>query len=399
MTLRAAVLALALAVAAPQWASASAAEPPENLPAASWILVDADSGDVLAERSPDETRPIASATKLMTAYLALRELRPGERVVAPPYAAGPAESLLGLRAGERISVRDLLYGMLLPSGNDAAAALAEAVSGSVPEFVELMNRSADRLGLEHTSYGDPIGLDPASASSASDLARLALRLRETPLFRRIVDTPRKKLRSGAVTRTVTNRNELVLDVPWVSGIKTGQTLDAGFVLVASGERKGVTLVSAVLGAPSEAARDQASLDLLRYGGSLYERREAIADGDRLASSAIRFGDERLALVADGSIRLSLRSDQSLDLRLDFPSEVEGPLARGERVGAAKVVVDGEAAGRVPLVTARAVAAPSLVERADEAIPGGRTALWLVAGGAGLLLACILWAAVARVRAR
>lgn len=383
----------------PQAASAAAPEGPQALPAASWILVDAASGDVLAERSPDETRPIASATKLMTAYLALRELRPRERVVAPAYAAGPAESLLGLRAGERISVRDLLYGMLLPSGNDAAAALAQAVSGSVPEFVDLMNRTADRLGLEDTTYGDPIGLDPASASSASDLARLALRLREVPLFRRIVDTPRKKLRSGAVTRTVTNRNDLVLQVPWVSGIKTGQTLDAGFVLVASGERKGATLVAAVLGAPSEAARDQASLDLLRYGASLYERREPVAEGDRLASAAIRFRDERLPLLADGSVSVSVRPDQDVDLRLDLPQEVEGPLERGERVGAATVAVEGEVAGRVPLVAARAVAAPSLLERADDAIPGGRTVLWLVAGTAGLLLACLVSAGVARARAR
>jgi serine-type D-Ala-D-Ala carboxypeptidase (penicillin-binding protein 5/6) len=355
---------------------------------------------VLADRAAGSPRPIASATKLMTAYLALDRLRPSERVVAPPYAAGPAESLMGLRAGEEISVRDLLYGALLPSGNDAAAALAQASSGSIPEFVDLMNRTAARLDLDDTAFGDPIGLDPASVSSASDLVRLTLRLRESDLFRKIVDTPQRTLRSGAVTRTVVNRNTLVLDVPWVDGVKTGRTLDAGYVLVASGERDGVELISAVLGAPSEAARDSASLELLEYGTSLYRTLRPVSDGERLAAPAIRFQDgERLALVAQGGVELAARSDQSLEVELDFPDEVEGPIRRGERLGSATVSLDGEQAGEVPLVAARAVARATFVERADSALPGGRLVLWGVMV-VGLIAAfAAARAVVQRVRSR
>ena len=399
MLLRVGVAALALAgtLASP---AAAQQGPPQDLPAASWILIDAGSGDVLAERSPGAARPIASATKLMTAYLALRRLRPGERVVAPPYAAGPAESLMGLRAGEEVSARDLLYGALLPSGNDAAAALAQATSGSIPEFVKLMNRTAVRLDLEDTAFGDPIGLDPASVSSAADLVRLTLRLRESALFRRIVDTPQKTLSSGEVTRTVTNRNTLVLRYPWVDGVKTGRTLDAGYVLVASGERRGVELVSAVLGAPSEAARDSASLALLEYGRSLYRVRRPVADGERIASPEIRFQDgERLALVAQGGVELAARDDQRLTVDVDAPAEVEGPIDRGERLGAAVVTLDGEKVDEVPLVASRAVARASFVERADAAVPGGRLALWGALVLALVAAFALSRAAVQRLRPR
>lgn len=341
---------------------------------------------MLAQQAPDDPRPIASATKLMTAYLALRELRPADQIVAPPYAAGPAESLMGLRAGERVSVRDLLYGALLPSGNDAAAALAQAVSGSTEEFVDLMNATAARLGLDETSFGDPIGLDPASASSAADLVRLTLELREDRLFRRIVDTPQKTL-DGEVARTLVNRNTLVLQVPWVTGVKTGRTIEAGYVLVGSGERKGVTFLSAVLGAPSESARDAATLELLRYGGSLYRTRRPVADGERLATTAVRYQDEQLALVAHGGVEVAARDDQDVAVALDFPDEVEGPVARGERVGTATVTLDGERVGRVALAAARDVEEATFLQRADAAVPGGRGVLWLIVAvllGAGAL---------------
>ena len=219
---------------------------------------------------PATSSAIASTTKLMTAYLALHELPLQERLVAPPYHPLPGESLLGLEADERISVRDLLYGLLLPSGNDAAVALADGVAGSVPAFVEEMNRAASRLGLRDTSYANPIGLDePGNYSSPRDLAKLTMRLRRQRLFRRIVDTARTTLQTGAHPRTIVNHNELVLKVPWIDGVKTGYTLDAGYVLIGSGTRKGVTLLSVVLGAPSVAARDQDTLSLLRYGFSLY----------------------------------------------------------------------------------------------------------------------------------
>ena len=377
--------------------SAGAAEPAPELPARAWVLVDASDGEVLAAHRAETPYAIASTTKLMTAYVARRDLRPGQTVVAPGYEALAAESLLGLERGERITVRDLLFGMLLVSGNDAAVALADAAAGSVPAFVERMNRAAERLGLEHTSFANPIGLDePGNQSSAHDLAKLAIVLRRDPLFRRIFDTPEIVLRTGSYPRDVVNRNALLLSVPYVNGVKTGYTIDAGNVLVGSAKRKGVELVSAVLGAPTESERDSATLELLDYGFSLYHRRSPVRDGERLASVEVRWQDQSVPLAAVREVRVTVRRGQDLETRVRAPSELEGPIERGERVGAAVVSLDSERIARVALAATRSVAAASLLDRYDAAIPGPRAAAWLLA--IAVVVAALL-ALVALVRAR
>ena len=202
---------------------ARGAEPaaPPSPPGRAWILVDAGDGSVLAAHDPTAGMPIASTTKLMTAYLSLRELPLDQTLVAPPYHPLIGESLMGLQAGESVSVRSLLYGLLLPSGNDAAVALADGVAGSVPAFVTLMNRTAARLGLRDTHYANPIGLDdPGNYSSARDLTDLAVVLLDDPIFRRIVDTPHADV-PGAHPERVVNHNDLVESTPWVEGVKTG----------------------------------------------------------------------------------------------------------------------------------------------------------------------------------
>lgn len=336
---------------------------PPRLDAASWILLDARDGDRLAARGPARTRPIASATKLMTAYLALAELPFDRRLSVPDYAAAPAESVAGLIAGERLTVRDLVVAMMLPSANDAAQTIALGVSPSVPQFVEEMNRAAADLGLERTSYANPIGLDdPLNFSTAADLAALTLELRSDPRFRKIVALPEATLESGSTEREVFSRNALLLSDPSVDGVKTGHTLGAGYVLVGSAKREGVPLVSVVLGAPSEAARDQASAELLDYGYSLYDERRAFASGERLAAAAIRYRDEPLELVAAKDLPVQARADQELATSVEAPTVIEGPIDRGERLGSVEVSLDGEPVGTVPLLAASAVAAPTFVER-------------------------------------
>ncbi len=158
--------------------SAEAQEPPE-LDATAWLLLDANDGSELAAGAPSRELPIASATKLMTAYVVLQELSLDERVDVQAYQGAPAEVVLGLAAGERLAVRDLLVAMLVASTNDAAVGLAEAAAGSVEAFVDRMNREARSLGLDETSFSNPIGLDePDNHSSARDLARLTLELRQ-----------------------------------------------------------------------------------------------------------------------------------------------------------------------------------------------------------------------------
>jgi D-alanyl-D-alanine carboxypeptidase (penicillin-binding protein 5/6) len=344
---------------------------------------------------------MASTTKLMTAYLSLRELAPSRVLVASPYDPLPGESLLGLSAGERISTRDLLYGLLLASGNDAAVTLADGVAGSVPAFVEQMNRAAARLGLSETSYSNPIGLDQqGNYSSPRDLARLTLVLRRDPMFRRIVDTPRKTLRSGDQTRTVVNRNDLVARLPWVNGVKTGYTPEAGNVLVASGTRKGVTLVSVVMGAPSEVARDEASLALLGYGFSLYRPRTPVREGERLGAIQASNADGSLGLVAGRTVSVTLRRGERPRVVVQAPETVSAPVSRGDRLGTALVTVDGELLARAPVLAAHALEPSgddSVPGQVDDVLPGRRGVAW--AAIAVVCIAIVIGIAIALARRR
>jgi serine-type D-Ala-D-Ala carboxypeptidase (penicillin-binding protein 5/6) len=387
----AALTALALVPAA------AAAAPTKRVPkpdARAWVLVDERDGERLAGRSFTNELAIASATKLMTAYLALRELPLNRELKAPAYQPiSPAESLAGLAPGERMSVEDLLYALLMASANDAAVTLADGVSGSVPRFVREMNTAAAALGLTGTSFENPIGLDSArNYSTAADLASLTLRLRRDPVFRRIVDTEHAVLRGGDRTRKITNRNRTLFEAPWVSGVKTGYTLDARYVLVGSGTRKDATLVSVVLGAPSEASRDKSTLELLEYGFSLYRQRTALSDGETVASPDLKDQGESLPLVAARKLEVPLRRGQKLDLTTRAPSEVEGPIERGERLGKATVTVDGRDAGAVALIAGRAADEATILEQGRARLP--RPAV-LVAIGAVVIL---LVFAVARRRA-
>jgi D-alanyl-D-alanine carboxypeptidase (penicillin-binding protein 5/6) len=299
-----------------------------------------------------------------------------------------------------MSTRDLLYGLLLASGNDAAVTLADGVAGSVPAFVAQMNRAAARLGLSETRYSNPIGLDQAgNYSSPRDLARLTLVLRRDPMFRRIVDTPRKTLRTGARARTVVNRNDLVARVPWVNGVKTGYTPEAGNVLVASGARRGVSLVSVVMGAPSEVARDQASLALLRYGFSLYRPQTPVKEGERLGSIQATNADGPLELVAGRTVSVTLRRNQRPRVVVQAPDTVSAPVSRGDRLGTALVTLDGEPLARAPALAAHGLepSDDSVPAHLDDALPGPRGVAW--AAIAVVCVAIVIGIALALARRR
>ncbi len=355
-----AVLGALMLAAAP----ASAAQKPPQIDARAWLLLDAKDGERLAKHASRRELEIASTTKLMTAYLALERLPLNRRLPAAPYSPiSPAESLLGLEAGERITVRDLLYALLLPSANDAAVTLAEGVAGSERKFVGEMNETARDLGLLGTHYQNPIGLDAAAnRSTADDLARLTQELRKRPTFRRIVATPRITLRTGAHPRTITSRNLLVLRYPWINGVKTGHTLQAGYVLVATGTQKGVTLLSVVLGAPSEAARDTDTLELMRYGFSQYRQKKELAKGEVVAKPDVRYQGESLDVVAARDLLAPVRRGQRVTTKIDAPNEVEGPVRRGERMGAATAFVDGRPVAKVPVLAADRVEAATSVDK-------------------------------------
>jgi serine-type D-Ala-D-Ala carboxypeptidase (penicillin-binding protein 5/6) len=372
-----ALLALLLALAlwlAPGAVAAPAG--PEGIEAKSWIVVDGRSGDVLASQAAKLHLPIASTTKLMTAYVAIKEL-PLEKIVrAAPYSPIYGESLLGLGTGERISVRDLLYGLILVSGNDAAHTLAVAAAGSEERFVRQMNRYAAALGLADTHYANPVGLDEAgNYSSAADLATLTRRLLRIPAFAEIAGSRTALLRSLRPPRRIETLNHLLEMVPWATGVKTGHTFDAGYVLVGSGEKKGVSLVSVAIGDPTEETRFTDNLALLEYGFSQYRRQRPIRAGQDLAEPEIRFSGGHLPLRAERSLQVGLRRGQRVDLRVQAPGEVEGPVRRGAQLGRATVFVDGRRVGTVSLRASRSVPKASLFDRAratvaDNSIPIG-----------------------------
>jgi serine-type D-Ala-D-Ala carboxypeptidase (penicillin-binding protein 5/6) len=351
------VLALALvalvALGARLPAAAAAQAPPDVSSAAAAIVVDGRNGEVMFAKRPDQRRPIASTTKLMTALLALERTRPREVFTAPRYDALPAESRINLRTGERMTVHDLLEALLLESANDAAAAIAENISGSRAAFVEEMNARASELGLDETSYANPIGLDdPSNYSSARDLAKLTRVLLERPRFARIVDMPVAELDSGAMPRLIDNRNSLVASTPWVTGVKTGHTLGAGHVLVGSAEgRGGAEVISVVLGEPSETARDADTLELLTWGLKQF-RPVQVLDPDRaLARADIRYFDEKARLVPRHGAVVTIRKGEHVRRRVRSREELEGPLPAGARAGLVTVLVEGQPARRVALVTA------------------------------------------------
>ncbi len=327
------------------------------------MLVDGRTGERLAGHATARKLPIASTTKLMTAHLTL-EREPLRRIVRmAPYAAIPSESLLGIDAGTPISVRDLLYSLILRSANDSAHTLAEVVAGSQSRFVLEMNRAAAALGLADTHYSNPIGLDsPGNYSSARDLATLARDLLSNRTFARVADSASAVLSSLHPPVTIGTRNTLLLDAPWVTGVKTGHTLGAAYVEVGSGRRKGVELISAVLGAPSETQRDSESLALLDYGFDQYRSRHAVRAGESLASPSIRYSGGDLPLRAAHPITVGVRRGQGLQTRVRAPDRVTGPIRRGSRLGKVTVLVDGRVAGSAALVALRSIPKASSFDR-------------------------------------
>jgi len=307
----------------------------------------------------------------MTALLVLERSKLSDLVPATPYRALPAESRINLRPGERLTTADLLRGLLVYSANDAAATLATHVAGSTPAFVRLMNRRARELRLTGTHYANPVGLDdPGNYSTARDLVTLTERLWRYRFFRRTVKHETVTLKSGDRSRKLTNRNTLIGRFDWVNGVKTGHTQQAGWVLVGAGRRKGVQLFSAVLGAPTSAARDADTLNLLREGYTHYKRVTAVERGDvQPVAVPIRWRRGAvLKLMAGRTVSRVLRDPRGNPFTtrpLKVPHAVEGPIRRGEPLGLLEVRAGGRRVAVVPLVAANTVPRAGLAQQTKD----------------------------------
>jgi serine-type D-Ala-D-Ala carboxypeptidase (penicillin-binding protein 5/6) len=363
--------------------AAAAKEGSPRIAAPAAVIVDARDGHVLYRRKATDQRAIASATKLMTALVAIEELPLKRRVRAVNYAAGAAESRIDLRPGERMAVADLLRALLLESANDAAETLAVRGAGSVDTFVARMNRKARDMGLAHTRFANPVGLDdPGNHSSALDLARIARRVLANDFLAGTVDMSRARLTTGAHTRVVANRNRLIARNPSLDGVKTGHTQSAGYVLVGSATRKGARLVTVVLGEPSEAARDDDTLALLRYGFAGYRRVPAVRRGATLARAQVEhYGDREVGLVAAQRVSVTVREGERVRTVIQAPGTLGGPIAEGAAVGKVRVFRGRQLVRSVPLVTADAVPKAGFLRRAwglvlPVAMVGAGIALWV-----------------------
>jgi serine-type D-Ala-D-Ala carboxypeptidase (penicillin-binding protein 5/6) len=367
--------------------------------AKSWALIDGRTGEVLTSHAGDEPRLIASTTKLMTAYVAMKDLPLAKIVRAQPYEYEYGESVMGLRAGERISVRDLLYGLILLSAGDAAHTLAVDAAGSQKKFVAQMNRYAAALGLTHTHYANPVGLDEkGNYSSALDLAALTEELEKIPAFAKIADSREATLRSTSPVRHIKSINELLEMAPWVTGVKTGHTWKAGYVLVGSGEKRGIRLISVAIDAPTDETRFSDNLELLEWGFRQYHRRKALRKGEELASPAIRYSGGELPLVVGRSLTVAMRDGQKVAVAVDAPRKVTGPIRRDARLGTATVSVDGLRAGTVPLLASRRVPAAGFFDRARGYVAEHPIPLAVIACVI-LIAAMLLGWSIRRVRKR
>jgi len=348
-------LVLMLVAALAATGRAAALTTPPSVDARAVLVADGATGEVLYARNATAELPIASITKIMTALITIDRTRPGSIVRVAPAAGEVGESSIHLVGGERLSVRDLLEGALIQSANDAADALAAYVGhGSIGRFVALMNHRARRLGLRHTHYVRPDGLDaPGHYSSARDVFRLARLAMHRPIFRQIV---RMRTATIAGGRRLHTWNDLLGSYRGTLGVKTGHTGNAGWNEVAAARRKGVTLYAVVLGSPDRAVRNDALVSLLDWAFAQYSRLALVVPGRTYASAALAFTSDRLPLVARAAPSRTVRLDRTLVERVVAPAQLEGPIARGRRLGQVRVYAGGKLVADVPLVAARAVPA-------------------------------------------
>jgi D-alanyl-D-alanine carboxypeptidase (penicillin-binding protein 5/6) len=351
----------------------AAAVPPPAIAAKAYVLVDVLSGQTLVAQNADDPREPASLTKLMTAYLAFGALRdkqllPSQMVTVSEKAWRTEGSRMFIEPRKAVSVDELLHGEIVQSGNDAAVALAEAVAGSEPAFVERMNREAARLGMKNTHFVNATGLSaPQQVSTAADLARVAAAvIRDFPEYYPLYSI--KEYRYNNITQS--NRNRLLWSDPYVDGMKTGFTDAAGYCLVASAKRGPRRLLSVVLGAGSDASRASESQKLLNYGFQFYDTVQLYQSGQSIESVKVWKGAERtvpVGFVADQYVTLPKGEAKNLKLAMETVEPLVAPVARGQRVGVVKVSLDGKAIAEFPLVALSQVPPANLFWRAWDTV--------------------------------
>lgn len=352
MRIRAVVLAAALAAAV--HSSAAAATP--SVDARAYEVVNAATGEVLLARNARTRLPMASITKVMTVLVALERAKLGDVVTVGRDAVGVTGSGVRLRAGERITVRDLVAAAMIQSANDAAVALAGHVGrGDEDAFVALMNRKALGLGLRDSHFERADGLDVAGhVSTAHDLNRLAQIAMREPAIRQLAGTRNARIAGG---RSLHTWNDLLGEFPGLIGVKTGHTSSAGWCQVAAARGPGFTIYATILGAPSRSERNADLAELLAFGLSRYRLVPVIAAERTYATAELPYGRDPLRLVAMRPVQRPVRLARALMERVVAPTAVALPVRKGQRLGEVHVYDRGRLVASSPLVAARSVELP------------------------------------------
>ena len=367
----------ALLLAASSFAADVPVPAPPQIGASSYHLIDFSSGRVVAESTSDEQVEPASLTKLMTAYAVFHALRRGQitlqdEALVSEKAWRTEGSRMFIEVDTRVSVEDLLRGMIVQSGNDASVALAEHVGGSEGAFVELMNQHAESLGLTGSSFVNTTGL-PAEGHyvTARDVAILARAIiSEFPEYYGWYSE--REFTYNGIRQY--NRNSLLWRDEAVDGLKTGYTMAAGYCLVTSAERSGMRLISVVTGMASTEARGDGSQALLNYGFRFYETHKLYSGGEEITTVRVWKGTPQevsLGLSEDLYVTVPRGRYDSLQAKMDLSTNLMAPLPAGTQVGAVRISLDGEQILMMPLMALHAVPEANLWTRIKDEVT-----LWL-----------------------
>lgn len=348
---------------------------PDSPPLASsaHILISAKTGRVLAAEDADKRLAPASLTKVMTAYVVYKALDSGGIALSDEVRISKAVwkmhgSQMFLEVGATPTVEQLLHGLIVQSGNDAALALAEYVGGSAAAFVQMMNYYADQLGMTNTHFANPTGLDAENHySTARDLATLARAvIRQYPEHYK-----RYSIKSYTYNNIQQyNRNRLLWTDPSVDGMKTGHTSDAGYCLIASAERDGMRLISVVLNAPTEDQRFSDTRALFAWGYRFFETHRLYAAGETLEEARIWQGAvDRIALGLQHGLLVTIPDGQydALNAQISYPGQLVAPIKAGERLGTVEVVLEDQTIAKKPLVALESVKEGSFFQRMADVV--------------------------------
>ena len=327
-----------------------------SVSAKSAVLMDGSSGELLCSKNPDERLPMASTTKIMTALVAIEEGDLAEEVTIPREAVGVEGSSIYLYEGERLTLEQLLYAVLLESANDAATAVAIHIGGSIEGFAALMNEKAAELGLENTHFENPHGLDSEQHyTTARELAIIASHAMKNPKLREIASTKKKTipLNDTEGVRLLINHNRLLKSYDGAIGVKTGYTKKSGRCLVSAAERDGLTLICVTLSAPDD-WRDHTSL--LDYVFSNYESRVLCAkDEMRQVLPVVGGKSDYVTLTNTNEIRVTLPKGASkVECRIETRQFEYAPVCEGAVLGRAVYLLDGKEIASTPLVASYSV---------------------------------------------